>query len=336
MNLGPIASPLAGLFGLGVLTRRLAYDCGLLPAAPAPLFTVSVGGLEVGGTGKTPVTEKLLRAFVGAGRTTALLTRGYGRRTRGLVLRAPGEPADPAAIGDEPAMLVQGGLDVRVAASERRAVGMSALRDLGVDTVVMDDAFSHRAQARNVDIVVLRGEAPFGNGHLMPWGSLREPPSSLARAHVVWLHFRAGLVREEPAWWRRWCGHAVRVVSQACATSPTDVGGRPFALGGRCIVAAAGIADPDQFFRGLEALGAESAIQLALPDHARFDATTVAHLNRLASTHAAAAVVVTPKDAVKLKPIWHGVPLVVVGTRVEICEGAAALALSLQISPELL
>ena len=336
MNLGPMAAPLAGLFELGVCLRRLAYDRGWLAVAPAPVTTVSVGGLEVGGTGKTPVTEKLLGAFLRCGRRAALLTRGYGRITRGLVLRRIDERVDPMTIGDEPAMLVASGLNILVAASERRPLGMQALCAQGVDTVVMDDAFSHRAQARHVDIVVLSGEAPFGNGHLMPWGALREPPSSLRRANVVWLHFRREAALTEPEWWRRLCGHAVRVVSEARVSPAVDANGTATDLAGRRVLAAAGIARPSEFFRAVESLGADVVERLSLSDHARFDVAAVERLNALAVRPGATSVVVTPKDAIKLKPIWRGLPLIVVGTWVDIKLGATELAHVLGVPTDLL
>lgn len=326
MNLGPLASPLAGLFGLGVLLRRAAYDRRWLDAAPAPVFTVAVGGLEVGGTGKTPVTELLLGALVSAGKKPALLSRGYGRQTRGLLLRRPGEPMPPGRFGDEPAMIVGGGLDVPVAVSERRPLGMQALAAQGVDCVVMDDAFSHRPQARHLDVVVLCGEAPFGNGHLMPWGSLREPASSLRRASVVWLHFRGAAVLDEPAWWRRYCPKALRVVSEATPSPAASVSGARTELAGRRVLVAAGIARPAEFFAVIEGMGATLVARKALSDHARYDAAVVGELDRLGTASGAELVVVTPKDAVKLRPVWRGAPLVVVGTRPTIRFGGAELA----------
>ncbi len=330
MNLGPAVAPLTGLFGAGVLLRRLAYDRRWLTIATPPVQTVAVGGLEVGGSGKTPVTGRLLEAFLAAGRYPGLLTRGYGRQTRGLVLRRQGEPAVALCLGDEPAMLVHGGLDVPVAACERRVLGAYALAEIGADVLVLDDAFSHRAMGRHVDVVVLRGEAPFGNGHLMPWGSLREPASSLRRARVVWLHFRGEPVSESPPWFQRLCPQASLVIGRAEPTQAVDRAGRPVALAGERALGVAGIARPDGFFDTLTQLGLALVERRVYRDHHRYSADDAAQLLRLCEATRARFVVTTPKDAVKLAEVFAG-PLVMVGTQATVVQGGAALASALEL-----
>jgi len=335
MALGPIAAPLAGLYGAVVLARRAAYDRGWLAVAESPLFTVSVGGLEVGGSGKTPVTGLLLAALKAAGQSVGLLTRGYGRESRGLLVRAPGEPVTPEAIGDEPAMLIGGGLDVPVAACASRLLGARALVEAGCDAAVLDDAFSHRALARHVDIVVLRGESPVGNGHLLPWGTLREPASSLARAQVVWLHFRRGAT-PAPEWLEPY-GKA-HVVSEAIPGPVTDALSREERdVRGRRLLLAAGIARPRDLIDTVEALGGNAAELVPFADHHRFSVTDAAALARRARAGGVDAVAVTAKDAVKLARHWPaGTPLWVVRQRLAIREGAGSLAKFLNIKEKFL
>jgi tetraacyldisaccharide 4'-kinase len=309
----------------------------LLHAEKAPVATFSVGGLEVGGSGKTPVTALLLRALATSGRHPGLLTRGYGRPRGDLVVRLPGEAAEAEAIGDEPAMLVGGGLDVPVAACPSRRLGARALVAAGVGCLVLDDGFSHRALARDLDIVVLRGERPFGNGHLLPWGTLREPPSSLGRAHIVWLHFRdrAQLCVDKPSWWDRLASaSAACVVSVAEPTGAHDAAGNPAQLAGARVVAAAGIASPGDFFASLASLGAEVVESYALADHRRYSCQDVEVLVRTVSAVGAQALVVTPKDAVKVAPLWPAasVPLWVLGTQPAIVCGGDILAARLGIA----
>lgn len=317
---GPWLAPLAPLYGAAVLLRRWAYDRGLATSVRASLPTVAIGGLEAGGSGKTPVTALVLRALLAAGRRPGLLTRGYGRPTTELVVRLPGEPAPPDRVGDEPAMLVAGGLDVALAAYGRRVDGAAALEG-HVDTLVLDDGFQHRALARDLDVVVLRGEAPFGTGHLLPWGTLREPSTSLARAGVVWLHFRGEAALEPPPWLARLAPSADLVVSRA------EPEGDVAALRGARVIAAAGIARPRDLADALTALGADVVRLEALRDHHAFDAGDARSLAALLHDTGAAALVVTPKDAVKLWPLWSSSqPLWVVGTRPRILHGADALA----------
>lgn len=332
---GAFWAPLASLYGTGVLLRRVAYDQAWLQHDRVAAKTISVGGLEAGGTGKTPVTALLLRALLREERRVGLLTRGYGRAAQELVVRRPGEPALPAAMGDEPAMLVDSGLDVFVAAYPRRIEGARALVELGCDTLVLDDGFAHRALGRDVDIVVLRGEAPFGNGHLLPWGTLREPPSSLRRAHVLWLHFRAGepeLSQVERV--HRFAPQAKIVVSRSIASSCLDASGQPVSLADTSVVAAAGIARPSEFAVALAKEGARVSELVALRDHHAFDAEDVRSLVEKCLTHGARAVVVTPKDAIKLRALWpkDGAALWVMGTQVAITAGQESLAAVLGVA----
>jgi tetraacyldisaccharide 4'-kinase len=337
MPLGPIAAPLAGLYAAVVLARRAAYDRGWLPIARAPLSTVSVGGLEAGGSGKTPVAGFLLAALGAAGRSVGLLTRGYGRRTRGLVLRAAGEAPEPAAIGDEPAMLVAAGLDLPVAACAERIEGAHALRAAGCDCAVLDDAFSHRALARDLDIVVLRGEAPLGMGRMLPWGTLREPASSLRRADVVWLHFR-GAAREPPAWLAEVCPTAQVVISEASAGPVVEAhGGAPLDIRGRRLLVAAGIARPTDVAESVAMLGGQTVDLVPFPDHHPYSSGDAVLLAGAAERCGAEAVVVTAKDAVKLRGRWRqSVPLWVVGQRVVLRSGGRELASRLGIADKAL
>lgn len=319
-------APLGVLYGSGVLLRRWAYDRGLLSVVQPPAFTVSVGGLEAGGSGKTPVAGLLLGAFAMAQRSPGLLSRGYGRKTTGLVVRQRGGLADPGILGDEPAMLVAAGHDVPVAACERRSVGAQALVDAGCQTLVLDDGFAHRALGRDVEIVVLNGEAPFGSGHYLPWGSLREPPSSLRRAQVVWLHYRRNADTRRPAWFEQWCPQAVLVVSRAVVDSDNN-------LKGARAVAAAGIARPAEFRSSLENAGVEVCELVSFADHHVYTAKDVERLRQRQRHHNATVTIVTAKDAVKLAPMWEGSDLWVVASSVQLVQGTADLADALKVAP---
>jgi len=336
-------APFVPAYAAAVLLRRFAFNRGLLASRVPPCFTVAVGGLEAGGTGKTPVTGLLLGAFLAGGRRPGLLTRGYGRATHGLALRALGQAARASEVGDEPSMLVASGLDVPIAACAERARGAAALAGKGCDVLVLDDGFAHRYLGRDIDIVVLRGERPLGNGHLLPWGTLREPPSSLARAHIVWLHFRDACAEETAAarlaaasaLLERYARSAILVLSHERLLGARDLTGEPRVLAGVRVVGAAGIAHPMGFARTLAAAGAEVASFVSLADHHAYSPADVRRLAALAAASRAAAVVVTAKDAVKLAPLWQGPPLWVVDIAVDVRHGAAALGAALRLSPTL-
>ena len=287
------------------MARRWLYDVGWLPTHAPPLPTFCVGGLEAGGSGKTPVTEWLLRWLLTHDARPGLLTRGYGRKrpVKPLVVRQPGERASPADVGDEAAMLIDMGLDVPVAASPKRLQGAQALARLGCRAIVMDDGFAHRALGRHLDVVVLRADAPLGNGHLLPWGTLREPPSSLRRAHVVWLHHKhtrdvAPLPPDSAL--RRFFPQA-HVVQSRTEYTLEDAAGAPLPLPAQALVAACGVAHPEGFHRALRQLGAHIGETVVFGDHHRYGPADVARLLNIMTRCEAKALVVTAKDAVKLR-----------------------------------
>ncbi|HSI03419.1 MAG TPA: tetraacyldisaccharide 4'-kinase [Myxococcota bacterium] len=316
-----MAAPLSWVFAAAAHTRRFAYDSGVLPSRDAGVLTVSVGGLEAGGSGKTPVAGWVLDACRELGMRPGLLTRGYGRSTRGLVMEE-GAVADPWRVGDEPAMLARE-RGVPVAASEHRYPGAVALRERGCDVVVLDDGFSHRALKRDLDIVVLRGEAPLGNGYLLPAGTLRESAAGLQRAHVVWAHSRTGGRDEELL--ARLAGEALLVLSQDGPLTVTAQDGTPVDIAHKVVVAACGIARPLAFADTLERSDAELIDLVGFPDHVRYTPKDMGELARRVADTKAQALVVTAKDAVKLEGLGLTVPVWVARVGLEVTRGAAEL-----------
>ena len=301
-------APLVPLYGAGVMARRWLYDAGWLPAASPPLPTFCVGGLEAGGSGKTPVTAWLLAWLMTQGQRPGLLTRGYGRgrEAPALAVREVGEHASPALLGDEAAMLVAGGLDVPVAAGPKRVRGAQALAGMGCSALVMDDGFAHRSLGRHLDVVVLHGDAPLGAGHLLPWGTLREPPSSLRRADVVWMHFKHGDVQKDgalPPALRRWCPQALVVHSRA-SYALEDAAGRAVELPEGSLVAASGVAHPEAYHRALKHSQVRIAQSVVFADHHRYNDADVERLRNVVTRCEAQGLVVTAKDAVKLRELW--------------------------------
>jgi tetraacyldisaccharide 4'-kinase len=313
--------PLSWLFAMGAYVRGWAYDRSWLPSTRPLVPTISIGGLEAGGSGKTPVTAKILQILLDKQRNPGLLTRGYGRPTRKLAIRAPGTIASAALHGDEPAMLIASGLDIPVGVFAKRSVTAQILvEQFACDTLVLDDGFSHRRLQRDLEIVVLRGEQPFGNGHFLPRGTLRELPASLKRAHIVWLHFRKQPPLEVSDWLGQYCPQATIVVSIAQPTPIYDQHDQLVQPNNQRVVVAAGIAQPRDLFDSLPSLNVIERI--AFPDHHRYTAYDVTQL----TSQSPDAVVVTPKDAIKLKRLWRTeVPLWIQGTEVQILQGEASL-----------
>lgn len=302
--------PLSWLYRAVVAVRNARYDRGA-GILRAPLPVVSVGNLTVGGTGKTPIVAEIVGRLARAGHRPAVVSRGYGGRAgRGplLVRDASGAGPGPAVTGDEPWMLAARfpGIPVLVGSDRYRGVVAAAAEGAGV--VVLDDGFQHRRLARDLDIVVLSGEHPLGNGRLLPAGPLREPPSSLRRADLLVL-----VCEEEPSSGPQ--DHAVgepiprfgilRARRRPLGFVAADGSAAPRP---ERAVAFCGIGDPASFRRTIERLGVSLAEFAGFPDHHRFSNSEIAALLARARSDGV-PLVTTEKDLARLHDRLPGSPL---------------------------
>jgi len=176
-------------YGAGVRLRNSLYDSRLFEAKRLPCPVVSVGNITVGGTGKTPMVILIANMLLRKGRRPVVLSRGYaakGKRSLTVVSDGKRILAGPDESGDEPFLIAvsAGGVPV-LTGRNRHTAGMHAIEKLGADTLVLDDAFQHRQVFRNVNILLLDAERPFGNGCLLPRGTMREPGGALRRADII-------------------------------------------------------------------------------------------------------------------------------------------------------
>ncbi len=191
--------PLSRLYGSAIGRRNRRYDTGQAAASRLPSPVISVGNLVVGGTGKTPTVVFLARWLQERGKKVCVISRGYRRKSKGLVLVADGERICSTAelSGDEPILLAQelpGA--VVVVDADRVEAGRYAIQRFKPDLILLDDGFQHRRLHRDLDIVTFKGVQDLGNGWLLPAGPLREPAASLDRADLFWFNGPAGLAEE--------------------------------------------------------------------------------------------------------------------------------------------
>jgi len=288
---------LAGGYRAGLaaddLRRRLP---GAVRRAPCPV--VSVGNLTVGGTGKTPMVAYLANLVVGEGYCPLIVSRGYG--------------AEAGAVNEEARELADRCPDVpHVQDPDRlRAIRAHAATH-PCDVAILDDGFQHRRLARDLDIVLLDALRPFGYGHLLPRGLLREPPSALRRADVV-VVTRADLA--DPAALARVKESAARYAAPGTPvlTAAHRPAGLVFAdgsrepaewLAGRSVAAACAIGNPGALGRTLERLGARLVRLAAFRDHHAYTAEDLSRLSDAAREAGAVALVTTGKDFVKWRPL---------------------------------
>ncbi|GBC76731.1 Tetraacyldisaccharide 4'-kinase [bacterium HR08] len=185
----PVRKGLAWLFKFGVALRLALYKTGYAKPKRVKAFTISVGNLTVGGTGKTPLVEYIARLLLSAGYRPSVISRGYGRRSRApLVLVSDGTRlrATVREAGDEPLLLARRLPGAIVAVGARRyAVARHLEEHFQPDVHVLDDAFQHLALERDLNLLLIDALDPFGDDELLPLGRLREPVSEMARASAI-------------------------------------------------------------------------------------------------------------------------------------------------------
>ena len=298
-------------YGGAVRARNRLFDLGVFKQARVGCPVVSVGNLTVGGTGKTPMVIKLAGMLRDRGLRPAVLSRGYGGTSNADVLVvSDGRQliAGPDEAGDEPVLIARRLRDVPVLAGPKRVVtGRYARENFGVDVLVLDDGFQHRWIHRDLDIVLLDGRAPLGNGFILPRGPLREPPSSLERAGVV--VFTRSEKEPAPAIDGRIAGLLAGRPILRTRVKPTALVGpdgqeQPLAsLAGNRVFAFAGIAQPGSFRLSIESLGGRIAGFRAFPDHHRYTAEDVRQIEQGLGETGADILLTTEKDGVKLSGV---------------------------------
>jgi tetraacyldisaccharide 4'-kinase len=286
-------APAAAVYGAAIAVRNHLYDAGWLSVAQVPAWVVSVGNITVGGTGKTPATLWLAGRLAAAGRRVAIVARGYGKRPYGVVLVSDGAgPRVGPEVGGDEAVLLARRFGGPVVTAERRAEGAAfACARFGVDTIVLDDGFQHRALARDADLVLLAADA---EARLLPAGPLREPLRALTRARAL---LAVDVAATPPPGRRCFRGHLEPTALVRAGTGGAWEEEPLGALAGRPVVAVAGVARPERFAHTLAEAGAVVRDLLRFPDHHPYGAADVA---RIAAAAGDALPVTTEKDLVKL------------------------------------
>lgn len=291
-------------FALGSTFRRAAYGVRLKRPTRLDVPVISVGNLAVGGTGKTPFVAALAKRLLETGRRPGILARGYGPE----VVHA-GEPGGP--LNDEGAVLRHMlGKAVPQRQDPDRVRGGRALLEAHpeIDVLLLDDGFQHWAIARDLDIVLLDATCPFGYGRLLPRGRLRERPSALGRAGLIVLTRMGGMDNAARERLLSQVGGYTSAPLSGTRTLPTALwtGEReepPAALDGTPVYAVSGIGNPQAFTRTLEGLGATVVGRRTFPDHHGGSRSDWERIEGAAKEAGAKRIVVTRKDAVKLRPL---------------------------------
>ena len=317
---------ISSLYARLLEARARRFASGRAASARLPHPVISVGNLTLGGTGKTPMAAHLARRLRFEGKRPAILSRGYGRRSKGVVVVSAGEgPLVSAdAGGDEPVALALALPGVVIVVANRRVEAGLAAAELGADLFILDDGYQHLALERDANLLLLDGRDPFGGGRFPPRGRLREPLSALARADAF-IFTRAE--RDTPPaealeTLARWNPGAPVFTARLKPAGLYDEKGAPIegsALTGRRFVAVCAVAQPAGFASTLASLDLRPEETLVFRDHHRYTPRDIALIHRRAEESGGSWVLATEKDAVKLSGRLR-LPLATLRLSVEIVE----------------
>jgi tetraacyldisaccharide 4'-kinase len=285
------------------------YRLGLRKSRTAALPVVSIGNISVGGTGKTTTCVYLARELERRGVAVGIVLRGYGRKSKGVVLVSDGAAllASAAEAGDEALLLAKELPGCGVAVGKRREAAIALLAQrTGAQVVLLDDGFQYYRLARDIDLVLLDACTHQRSERLFPLGFLREPYFHLARATDVWItHGNVASGRQIERLTRlaeRYAPGRVAVTSHVVTDLWDWDGGSASieALRERPIIAVAGLGNPESFFTLVEEMAGKPIQRVAFRDHHEYDEGDWGIVAAAAEGLERPLVVTTPKDGVKM------------------------------------
>jgi tetraacyldisaccharide 4'-kinase len=306
-----ILPPLSVLYSAVTRTRLSLYRRGTFHSTKLDRPVISVGNITTGGTGKTPLVEWVARTVAAAGKKVCILTRGYGRDNPDrMVVVSDGDTviATPSEAGDEPFLLATNlaGVAAVISNADRAAAGNEAIKQFDIDCFVLDDGFQHLRLERDLNIVTIDATNPWGGGHVLPYGHLREPLSGLSRADCIVITRRDQVdnidgLRSDI---RRHAGDAPIFQSRMRTSRITPLHESSEALVPP-VAAFCAIGNPRSFFNAIEH---RSVLQKAFRDHHRYSQRDIDSLIAEARRAGANSLITTAKDAVKLRSLSFSLP----------------------------
>src|ERR1043166_472234 len=339
---------LSKIFQVLIEARRFLYNVRILRASTLGVQVIAIGNLTVGGTGKTPVVEKFARELRDQGRNVAILSRGYRSKPRPVhqwllnkaLFRDDTTPPrvvsdgkslllDSEMAGDEPYMLASNLKDVVVLVDKDRVKsGRYAIEKFGCDTLLLDDGFQYwKLRGRRQDIVLVDRQQPFGTEQLFPRGTLREPPSHLARANTIFItksdgkteELRRRIAQFNPGAGIIECIHHPLYLEDVFSGQRAGLD----LLKGRKLGSVSGIAQPESFEESLVSLGGELVYAKRFADHHRFTQQEILNAINRGKKRQAEIIITTQKDAVRFPKIdRRDLPIYFMRVEIKILSGA--------------
>ncbi|TDX59212.1 tetraacyldisaccharide 4'-kinase [Orenia marismortui] len=302
---------LSSLYRSIIILRNKLYDWDIKKSKQLDAKVISIGNITVGGTGKTPIVQKLARTLSDKGYKVVVLNRGYKAKFSGEVgVVSNGKEilmsADEA--GDEAYMLAASLKEIPIIiGSDRAKTGEYACAQFEADFIIMDDAFQHRQVARDYDIVVVDATNPFDNGYLLPRGKLREPLSGLKRGHFFLLT-KVDQVGENKL--KEIKKKLIKINAAAAIITTkheptylrnlTNQQRQSIDLASEKVLAVSGIGNPKSFEDTLKNLGADLVDKIRFADHHDYTKEEILQIFTQASEKNVDKIITTEKDAVSI------------------------------------
>lgn len=292
--------PIALLYGLLMWVRRKLYTWGLLKSAKLNHPVVSVGNITTGGTGKTPFEMYLLDLCYESGVKPLLLSRGYGAKSNQLQIFVGKEVRDFDKLPDEITMIASRYPNLPIAfGADRIAAYKQAIQSCKIDLVILDDGFQHQKIKRDLDIVILDSNHPYGAGRVLPSGNLREFKSALKYANLVTINYKFG----KPV--KTDIKPDLKVVFEVSEIINLKGGNpvQPQSLSSLPCGLITAIGDPGSFRRILKDLKIEIKQEFVFRDHHDFTPADMREIQNVCEALKIKNLITTEKDAVKLVKI---------------------------------
>ncbi len=315
-----LGRPFSPFYSMLMHLREICYRKGVFSSYRCPVPVISIGNLTLGGSGKTPMVEHVAGLLLKSGLQPAVVSRGYGGGAGNAVnLVSDGRDIllDAAAAGDEPRLLAEKLPGVFVLTGSVRKLPMQKAVQMGAQVIILDDGFQHLRVERDLNVVLFNTDFLAGNSRVFPGGHLREPVACLKRANAFMMtgvhednrgraeSFAELLTSRFPGkkvYYSRYGVLDLMNVESGEAVHPEAL----TAL--RC-VGACGIARPASFSDSLAGVGMRPVEMLAFADHVVYTTGRISQIEKAVQRSGAELLIVTEKDAVKLRGLKLPVPV---------------------------
>tara|TARA_Y100000588_G_scaffold390846_1_gene497514 strand:- start:465 stop:1514 length:1050 start_codon:yes stop_codon:yes gene_type:complete len=303
-----ILFPLSLFYGGIVYWRNLFYNFGFFISRRLPCYVISVGNITAGGTGKTPMVMFLAKLIKKYGKNVAILSRGYGRKTKGTILVTDGHSklkSNFKDYGDEPYLLANTlkGIPL-VVDNDRFRGGMYLIKKFKPQIIILDDGFQHRSLERDLDLVLVSTIDRINDHKLLPYGILREPWENISRADAI-IVTKTNLKKPKSFLYRK-LSKTNKILINSKMESVISPLKKHLNSENRClknkrVFIFSAIGDPASFILSIEKLGAIICGKKEFNDHYIYSQTDLINIDRVASKTDAEYLITTEKDWVKIE-----------------------------------